>query len=303
MQSMSLQCRECCHCGQQAEPLAARAEAEEEAGSEGVQRDERRLAELGRLAVEMHVMSHILDKLAVGARCSDRVHQRPRHGAASSALLRDGVEIVQRAVCLLLSPYSSLRTPGRCAQGAVLNTQRTARLCDCGACSFRQLHPCKQCSRMPFIVESSLSELSRHQSLLLAHAQASFSKAESLRRHEALMREAIKSTTERNFGWFARISACNRHLHVIIQWIEHVACKQAAFSEAEALRRQEALIREEERGEADADARAALKAAADRERRARKKLRLKVKVQARIFLVYCETGSLCISSETCAPRP
>lgn len=46
------------------EPLG-RAEAEAEAASDSMQRDERRLAELGRRAVEMYVMSHIfLEKIA-----------------------------------------------------------------------------------------------------------------------------------------------------------------------------------------------------------------------------------------------
>ena len=54
-------------CPAQVEPLAARVEVEgDEAASDSVQRDERRLALLGRRAVEMYVMSHIfLDKLAV----------------------------------------------------------------------------------------------------------------------------------------------------------------------------------------------------------------------------------------------
>lgn len=52
------------------EPLG-RAEAEAEAASDSMQRDERRLAELGRRAVEMYVMSHIfLEKIAVSLLCS-----------------------------------------------------------------------------------------------------------------------------------------------------------------------------------------------------------------------------------------
>lgn len=57
---------------------------------------------------------------------------------------------------------------------------------------------------------------------------------------------------------------------------------QAAFSEAESFRRQEALIREEEEREAECDARAALKAALDRERKARKRERRKVPASTRM---------------------
>ena len=53
---------------------------------------------------------------------------------------------------------------------------------------------------------------------------------------------------------------------------------QVAFSEAESIRRQEALIREEEQREAQHSERAALKASLDRERKARKKERRKVRL-------------------------
>jgi hypothetical protein len=56
---------------------------------------------------------------------------------------------------------------------------------------------------------------------------------------------------------------------------------QVAFGEAESIRRQEALIREEEQHAAECGARAAIKAAADRQRKARKKERRKVRCQCK----------------------
>ena len=62
---------------------------------------------------------------------------------------------------------------------------------------------------------------------------------------------------------------------------------QAACSEAEATRRQEALIKEEETREAESGARAAQRAAAERERKARKKARRKVRACPQFRTVLC----------------
>ncbi len=173
----------------QAEPLAARAEVEEEAAGEGVQCDEARFAELGRRAVEMHVVSHIfLDKLAVSR--------------------------------------------GKMRVQAVTPLQRT-RLC-------AYWPPLDICG------------------VDIAHCTLSHGKGFV---RSSIGAVALDGSTQRS----------TRPVDMSLFTLE-----QAAFSEAESIRRQDALIREEEQHEAESDARAALKAAADRERRARKKQRRKV---------------------------
>lgn len=96
----------------------------------------------------------------------------------------------------------------------------------------------------------------------------------------------------------ADISAGTLALHLSI------LVPQAAFSEAEALRRQEALIREEEESEAASCARTAIRAAADRDRKAGRRQRRKVptplcKQPSRLLLPASLDG--CLHLHDCHP--